>query len=52
MIVAGQKVEDGVERVPPDLPDFLFGNLRKRQCGRPLKVDVVGEGEGGECGKR
>lgn len=51
MIVTRQEVQYRIKRIPPDLPDLFLCNLGKRQSGRTLKIDIVGEGEGSERGQ-
>ncbi len=47
-VVAGEKVEHGVEGVAPNFAHILFRDLRKREGSRALQVDVVGERKGRE----
>lgn len=49
--MASKQEQDRIQRVPPHLADFLFGNLRKRQSGRSLEVDIVAEGKGCQGGE-
>jgi hypothetical protein len=49
--MAPKQEQDRIQRVPPHLADFLFGDLCKRQSGRSLEIDIVAEGEGSQGGK-
>lgn len=51
VVVRCEEIQHRVQCVPSDFPYFLFGDLCKGQSGGPLKVDVIGEGEGGQGGK-
>lgn len=51
-IMAAQEEQDRIQRIPSYLPDLLFRNLRKRQSGGTLEVDIVAKREGGEGGER
>ena len=51
VIVTRQEVQDRVKRIPPDLPNLLFGDFSKRQSSRTLEVDIIGKREGGERGQ-
>lgn len=46
-VMAGEKEENGVERVSADLTNFFFGDLCKCECGATLEVNVLREGEDG-----
>lgn len=50
-IVTRQEAQHRVERVPPDLPHFLLGDLGKCKRGRALQIDIVREGQRGQSGE-
>lgn len=49
--MAPKQEQDRIQRVPPYLADFFFGDLRKCQSGGSLKVDIVAKGEGSQGGE-
>lgn len=50
--MTGEKEKDGVERVAANRTDFFFGDLSKSKRRAALEVDIVGEGECSQRGKR
>ena len=51
-VMAAEKEEDGVQCVPADGADFLFGDFGKCKRSAALEVDVVREGEYCQRGER